>query len=183
MPAHGGYIFILPRRPRKDYPLVSENLLPSSANEARWAETWQELGQGAPTLAGLARVCSLSMAAGGDKTLTLSPEARAILFAARNRAMIEVKGANRAFDAPGRMLAVYVEMEPERTLIFRSRENPPYTIRFLAGFRELCAAGLVMHHIYQEFSLTREGLELAATVLEADVATLLGGATELGLHE
>jgi len=65
----------------------------------------------------------------------------------------------------------------------RSRENPAYTIRFLAGFRELCAAGLVMHHIYQEFSLTREGLELAATVPEAEVEALLGLATEFGLHE
>jgi hypothetical protein len=161
---------------------MPDSLLPSSANDARWAETWQDLGQGAPTLAGLARVCSLSMATGGDKRLALSPEAKAILFAARNRGVIEVKGANRAFDAPGRMLAVYVETEPERTLIFRSRENPIMTIRFLAGFRELCAAGLVMHHIYQEFSLTREGVELAATVPEGDVAALLGLATDVGLH-
>jgi len=163
--------------------MPSDNLLPSSANEARWAETWQDLGQGAPTRAGLARVCSLSMATGGDKSLPLSPEAKAILFAARNRGVMEVKGANRAFDAPGRMLAVYVEAEPDRTLIFRSRENPAYTIRFLAGFRELCSTGLVMHHIYQEFSLTREGFERAVTIPEAEVQTLLGLATEVGLHE
>ena len=163
--------------------MPSDNLLPSSANEARWAETWQDLGQGAPTLAGLARVCSLSMATGGDKSLPLSPEAKAILFAARHRGVMEVKGANRAFDAPGRMLAVYVEVEPDRTLIFRSRENPAYTIRFLAGFRELCSTGLVMHHIYQEFSLTREGIEQAATVSKAEVEALLGLATEVGLHE
>ena len=162
---------------------MPDNLLPSSANDARWAETWQELGQGAPTLAALARVCSLSMATGGDASLTLSPEARTILFAARKRAIIEVKGANRAFDAPGRMLAVYVEMEPDRTLIFRSRENPIITIRFLAGFRELCAAGLVMHHIYQEFSLTREGVELASTILEAEVEGLIGQGIELGTYE
>lgn len=183
MSGHAGYFPILPRRRRADYPLVPDNLLPSSANEARWAETWQELGQGAPTLAGLARVCSLSMATGGDKRLSFSPEAKAILFAARKRAVIEVKGANRAFDAPGRMLAVYVETEPDRTLIFRSREDPVVTIRFLAGFRELCAAGLVMHHIYQEFSLTREGVDLAATVPEAEVEALLALATDVGLHE
>lgn len=162
---------------------MPDNLLPSSANDARWAETWQELGQGAPTLAGLARVCSLSMATGGDKSLHLSPEARAILFAARKRAVIEVKGANRAFDAPGRMLAVYVEIEPDRTLIFRSRENPIITIRFLAGFRELCASGLVMHHIYQEFSLTRQGVDLALTVPESEVEALISLGTEVGLYE
>ena len=152
---------------------MPDNLLPSSANDARWAETWQELGQGAPTLAGLARVCSLGMATGGDKSQQLSPEARAILYAARKRALIEVKGANRAFDAPGRMLAVYVETDPDRTLIFRSRENPIITIRFLAGFRELCAAGLVMHHMYEEFSLTRTGVEQASTILEAEVEGLI----------
>lgn len=162
---------------------MRDNLLPSSANDGRWAQTWQELGQGAPTLAGLARVCSLSMASGGDKSLSLSPEARTILFAARKRAVIEVKGSNRAFDAPGRMLAVYVETEPDRTLIFRSRENPVITIRFLAGFRELCAAGFVMHHIYQEFSLTREGLEMAGTIPQQEVEPLIALGTDLGLYE
>ena len=162
---------------------MRDNLLPSSANEGRWAETWQELGQGAPTLAGLARVCSLSMATGGDKQTHLSVEAKAILFAARKRGVIEVKGSNRAFDAPGRMLAVYVEMEPDRTLIFRSREDPLITIRFLAGFRELCAAGLVMHHIYQEFSLTREGIDAAGGVPETEVEPLIALGTELGLYE
>ena len=139
---------------------MSDELLPSSANDPKWAVAWTELGHGAPTLAGLAQVASWAMATGGDKSVKFSPEARCLLFAARERGVIEVKGANRAFDAPGRMLAVYVEADEEHTLIFRSRKNPTMTIRFLAGFRELCAAGLVMHHIYTEFSLTREGLEL-----------------------
>lgn len=160
-----------------------ENLPPSAANDARWAETWQELGQGAPTLAGFARVCSLSLATGGDPDAPLSLEAKAILYAARKRGVIEVKGANRAFDAPGRMLAVYVETSPEQTLIFRSRDNPAFTIRFLAGFRELCAAGLAMHHIFQEFSLTRAGLELAQTILAEEVAPLLELATDVGTYE
>ena len=97
--------------------------------------------------------------------------------------MIDVKGANRAFDAPGRMLAVYVETNADHTLIFRSRENPATTIRFLSGFRELCAAGLVMHHIYTEFSLTREGLELAATIDQSEVESLLALANEQGALE
>jgi hypothetical protein len=131
-------------------------------------------------LAGLARVASEALARGGDPAVRLSPEARCILFAAKDRGIIEVKGANRAFDAPGRMLAVHVEADAERTFVFRIRENPAATIRFLAGFRELCAAGLVMHHIYTEFSLTREGLEAAADVPAADVEPLLAMAQELG---
>jgi hypothetical protein len=162
--------------------MLRENLLPSSSNDPRWAETWQELGHGAPTLAGLARVCSMSLASGVDHQAALSTEAKAILFAARERGVVEIKGSNQAFDAPGRMLAVYVEATPERTFVFRRRDLPAYTIRFLAGFRELCAAGLVMHHIYQEFSLTREGLEMAQTIREAEVAPLIEMATDLDVH-
>jgi hypothetical protein len=157
--------------------------LPSSSNDPRWAATWQELGQGAPTLGGLARLCSQALATGGDRSIVLSPEARAIMFAARERAMIEVKGSNRAFDAPARMLAVYIEVAPDRTLIFRRKDDPVFTIRFLAGFQELCQAGLVMHHIYHDFSLTREGLAEGAKIQEAEVAALLAQATELGLYE
>src|SRR6476469_7733523 len=159
---------------------MSNELLPSSANDPKWAVAWSELGHGAPTIAGLANVASRAMADGGNKKQPLSPEARCILFAARERGVIEVKGANRAFDAPGRMLAVYVEADEEHTLIFRSRKNPAMTIRFLAGFRELCAAGLVMHHIYTEFSLTREGLELAATIGRDEVEPLLDLAVVMG---
>src|SRR4051812_47315625 len=162
---------------------MSDDLLPSAANDPKWAVAWSELGQGAPTIAGLANVASRAMADGGDKSVRLSPEARCILFAAKERGVVEVKGANRAFDAPGRMLAVYVETDADHVLIFRSRENPKFTIRFLAGFRELCAAGLAMHHIYTEFSLTREGLELAAKIPPAEVEPLIQLGTELGLYE
>jgi len=162
---------------------MSDDLLPPSANDPQWAATWTELGQGAPTIAGLAQVASRAMASGGDKNPRLSPEARCVLFAARKRGVIDVKGANRAFDAPSRMLAVYVETDADHTLIFRSRENPTVTIRFLSGFRELCAAGLVMHHIYTEFSLTREGLDLAATIERSEVESLLAFAIEQGALE
>ena len=67
---------------------------------------------------------------------------------------------NDAFSAPARFLAVRVELDEEQWLVFRSREDPAVTIRFLDGFRELCAAGLVMHHLYRDFSLTRAGFEL-----------------------
>lgn len=157
--------------------------LTAAAADPRWAETWQELGQGAPTLAGLARICSTALATGGSPELPLSLEARALLIAAKDRGNLEVKGSNRAFDAPGRMLAVYVEAAPDRTLIFRSLENPAFTIRFLAGFRELCQAGLVMHHIYHEFSLTREGLDRAQATDPAEVEKLLAMATDLGVFE
>jgi hypothetical protein len=162
---------------------MSDELLPSSANDPKWAIAWSELGHGAPTIAGLANVASRAMADGANKGVKLSAEARCILFAAKDHGVIEVKGANRAFDAPGRMLAIYVETDAEHTLIFRSRGNPAFTIRFLAGFRELCAAGLAMHHIYTEFSLTREGLEAAKGVPHQEVSELLNQAIVMGALE
>jgi hypothetical protein len=157
---------------------MSDFLPPSADVDPRWAVTWAELGHGAPTLAGLASLASHALAQGARPEAQLSLEARCILFAARERGVLEVKGANRAYDAAGRMLAVHVEADAERTLVFRSRERPALTIRFLAGLRELCAASLVMHHIYTEFSLTREGLDLAQTVQQEEVQELLDIATE-----
>jgi hypothetical protein len=150
------------------------------SNDVRWAETWQELGEGAPTLAGFARLCSLSLAGQAQPERPLSLEAQAILYAARERGVIEVKGAHRAFDAPARLLAVQVETSPQQTTIFRSPDKPEVTIRFLAGFRELCEAGLAMHHIYGDFSLTREGFERARSIQLADVEPLLKEAVEMG---
>ncbi len=150
------------------------------SRETRWAETWQELGEGAPTLAGYARLCSLVLAGCATTSTPLSLEAKAILFAARERGMVEIKGTNKAFDAPARLLAVHVELDSQRTCVFRHRERPEITIRFLAGFRELCEAGLVMHHIYGDFSLTREGFEAARAISAEEVAEVSKDALEAG---
>jgi hypothetical protein len=155
-------------------------LQPHIDNEARWAQTWQELGEGVPTLAGFARLCSLALTREVRSDASFSLEAKSILFAAQDRGMIEIKGSNRSFDAPSRMLAVYVERTSHDFLAFRNREKPEITIRMLAGFRELCAAGLVMHHIYGDFSLTREGFELARTIAKEEVEKILQEASEFG---
>jgi len=150
------------------------------SKDARWAETWQELGEGAPTLAGFARLCSLALAGHAQPDRPLSAEAKAILYAARERGVIEIKGSNRAFDAPARLLAVHVETGPQQTTIFRNRDKPETTIRFLAGFRELCEAALAMHHIYGDFSLTREGFDAARAISHEEVEPLLKDAIEMG---
>jgi hypothetical protein len=154
-------------------------LQPYINSDARWAQTWQELGDGVPTLAGFARLCSLALADAPRADVTLSPEAKAILFAARELGIVEIKGAHRAFDAPARLLAVHVELPGMKSVALRNRSRPEITIRMLSGFRELCAAGLVMHHIYADFSLTREGFERARQVQEDEVASTLHEATEL----
>lgn len=112
-----------------------------------------------------------------------SGEALAILYSARDRGIIELKAVNTAFDAAARLLAVYVEETDERTIAFRDSHKPEITVRFLDGFRELCERGLVLHHIYRDFSLSPRGFELARKVPRERVQRWLDMATEFGLHD
>lgn len=150
--------------------------------------SWEALGNGAPVLVALAQLCSerwvrSSMEDSPSDLSRLLPEAQAILFAARDRGIVEVRAVNSAFDAAARLLAVYVEMSDERTVAFRDPASPEVTIRFLEGFRNLCDLGLVIHHIYGDFSLAPRGLELARQVEHRHVQGLLEKATEFGLHD
>ena len=150
--------------------------------------SWEALGQGAPTLVALAQLCSDCWGLGKQPTENAAenqfgPEARAILFAAQHRGIIEIRAVNSAFDAAARLLAVYVELSDERTIAFRDPKNPAVTVRFMEGFRELCQHGLVMHHIYRDFSLTPRGIKVAQLITASDVQHLLEQATEFGLHD
>lgn len=144
---------------------------------------WEEMGAGAPTLIGLARLCADAIHRGAAADMELSPEALAILYAARDRGVIEVKGDHNAFEAPDRFLAIYVELDEQRTVVFRNRAEPEITIRFFNGFRQLCQAGLVMHHLYHDFSLTTAGFQRAQTITADDVAEPMTHAREFGLHD
>ena len=129
----------------------------------------------------LATLCSRALTAGKVLDRPLSAEARAILYAARLRGVLEIKGNYRAFEAPERFLTVYVELNNETPLALKSRDEPALTIRFLDGFRELCEAGLIMHHLYRDFSLTRAGFAAAAGTGRADAALLEPLLEEQGL--
>ena len=84
------------------------------------AASWEALGEGAPTLAALAGLCAQRLLEPPrDVALeTLSLPSRTILYAARQRGVIEVRGVSSAFEAPARMLAVYVEEDDQRTIVF-----------------------------------------------------------------
>ena len=133
------------------------------------AGIWEDLGHGAPTLMAFAQLCGSAIVSSPRPDATLSDEAKAILFAARSRGFVEIVATNTAFEAQERFLAVRVETNPNTTLTFRSRNDPQLTVRFLDAFRELCAAGLVMHHLYRDFSLTRAGFERAAKIERTEV--------------
>ncbi len=150
--------------------------------------SWEALGQGAPTLVALAQLCSdcwvlRKRPTENDLQMQFSPEARTILFAAQHRGIIEIRAVNSAFDAAARLLAVYVELSDERTIAFRDAKNPEVTVRFMEGFRELCQSGLIMHHIFRDFSLTPQGIEVAKSIAASEVQQLLEQATEFGLHD
>ncbi len=135
--------------------------------------SWNEMGAGAPTLIALAQLCSRAMAFGRAPTEELTPEAKAILYAARQRGILEVKGSNTAYESPSRLLTVFVETEANSQIRFRDPHDPKQNIRFLDGFRLLCANGYVMHHLYHEFSLTTAGFDRAHQLAPDGLESLL----------
>ncbi|MCA9129891.1 MAG: hypothetical protein KDB22_22545 [Planctomycetales bacterium] len=150
--------------------------------------SWEALAEGAPMLVALAQLCNdawvhrRGRAADPSKAILL-PEARAILFAARARGVVEIRAVNSAFDAASRLLAVYVEVDEERTIAFRDASQPEVTLLFLEGFRNLCESGLVLHHIARDFTLSPQALQIARQIDQQEVAELLAKATEFGLHD
>jgi len=133
----------------------------------------EELLSGVPTIGAFARLCANVLAQPrsdtASPTVELSGEAEAILWAARERGILEIKGINQEVESAKRLLAIYVEVDSDCFLVFRNRQDPQVTLRFLDGFRELCEAGFMMHHLGTEFSLTRSGF---ARTAELDESTL-----------
>ena len=152
-------------------------------DDRRLIRSWEDLGAGAPTLIALASLCSQALASGRVSDAPLSEEAKAILYAARRRGVIEIKGNYRAFEAPARFLTVFVELEVDVSLAFKSTSDPVLTIHFLEGFRELCSEGFVLHHLYRDFSLTRRGFERAGKIRREEVPLLTGLVEEHGMAE
>ncbi len=149
--------------------------------------SWEALGNGAPMLVALAQLCSETWVNHSEDEQfeldSLSLEAQTILHAARNRGVIEIRAVNSAFEASARMLAVYVELDDARTVAFRQPSDPKVTLQFLTAFRELCSRGLILHHIYRDFSLSSKALEIGKSISIDKVGALLSNATEFGLHD
>jgi hypothetical protein len=155
-------------------------MLQRNLSQAQPAESlvWEDLTNGVPTIAALADLCSHVLADPASdpaavKLSGLSREAAAILQAARETGSISIRGDKNAFEPGERYLAICVELGEGRRMEFRVADRPEQTIRFMNGFRQLCRAGLVMHHLMNEFSLTAAGFELARQVQSGEVAELV----------
>ncbi|MBA61458.1 MAG: hypothetical protein CMJ76_03745 [Planctomycetaceae bacterium] len=145
--------------------------LPSFISSATGqANLWKDLTHSVPTLAALAQLASDRLVTPTTTEIELSLEARTILSITRNRGVIELKSNNTEFESAQRMLAVYVEQSADTHVMFRSRIEPEITVKFLDGFRQLCDAGLVMHQVGGEFSLTSKGFEQAKAINPAEVS-------------
>lgn len=146
------------------------------------ATAWTDLQEGALTVLGLARLCSLAISQPSEEECSaeqFSDEAKAILVLAAKRGVIDIRANRDAFDSADRFLAVCVESEPEKRLLFLRKDDPRQTISFLEGFRELCAAGMVIHHLQKDFSLTRAGFDLADQLQRSDFEKQIQFAVEL----
>lgn len=144
------------------------------------AASWMDMGQGAPTIIALAQLCGRGWAQGRATVEELSLEARVILFAAAHRGMLEIRGTNTAYESASRLLTVHVERDAEDRVQFRAPGNIEQNVRFLDGFRQLCAQGYVMHHLYHEFTLTPAGFALAKAIQLEEIEPLLAFQQECG---
>ncbi len=152
------------------------------SGDDRQATQWQDLGYGAPTIIGFANLCSqaLTQPTGRQESADdLSVEARTILVAAANRGTIDIRADRDSFNSAERFLAVCVEYELEKRLLFLQKEDPEQTIRFLEGFRELCQSGLVIHHLQKDFSLSAAGFHMARSLNRDEFESLLRFAVEI----
>ena len=146
--------------------MLFRNLGPDNQNPPSW---WQELGHGAPTILGFAKLCShavsgLDSRSNEDLLDELSAEAKTILVASVKRGTLDIRASRESFDSAERFLAVCVETGLDQRLLFLQKDDPEQTVRFLEGFRQLCKTGMVLHHLQRDFSLSATGFEVARLI-------------------
>ncbi len=155
--------------------MLSRNLDPQESQNGMW----QQLGDGVPTVAGFAGLCGRVIAGMVEPPSKLSAEANAILVSAVEHGVIEIRISKNSIESLDRFVAVCSERKEGGHWLFKQKSNPRQTLRFLEGFRELCQAGLVMHHSYKDFSLTVAGFEAAEKLERQDFDELLAFAEEV----
>ena len=134
---------------------------------------WESMGFGAPMIMGMAQLCSQAMAGPHYSADNLSIEGKAILFLARERGILELRGTNDAFESCQRLLTVFIECEDDQFIALKAPGNVRQTVKFLEGFRQACQAGLLFHHLQREFSLSTRGFDFADQLNESELETIL----------
>ena len=143
--------------------------------------TWQDLGNGVPTIIAMAHLSSITLAQRDLPAVNiddLSDEAKTILVGAQKSGSMCIRGDKNAFEPAERFLAVCVDLDEGRRIEFRCLQDPEQNVKFMDGLRQLCSAGLVMHQLMNDFSLTASGFELAKSLDSADFQQWLEMGTE-----
>jgi hypothetical protein len=128
---------------------------------------WKELDQGTSTICAFAELCRQAIIFPPTEPIQadqISVKAQAILASTPNRGVVDIRGKKDEFDSVERFLAVCVEVEADRRLLFRRRDDPQQTVEFLDAFGELCRAGLMIHHLGRDFSFSATGFALAKSL-------------------
>jgi hypothetical protein len=76
-------------------------------------------------------------------------------------------------------LAIHITIGEDQVLVFQDPRELRVAVEFLQGFAELCRAGLCLHQLHGEFSLTKAGFEAAAKVRREDIESWLMKAQEV----
>ena len=134
------------------------------------------MNEGYPVVSALAALSGKAIVSGdfeADETLAkLTAEAKMLLLVSRGRGTFEIRATKDSFDSTERFLAVCVETEPGAFLVFRRKDQPRQTVRFIEAFAQLCRLGLVIHHQQKEFSLSTFGYEIAESVSADEIKDL-----------
>ena len=135
------------------------------------------MNEGYPVVSALAMLSAQAIVKGefdaNDTLETLTPEAKMLLLVARVRGTFEMRATKDSFDSTERFLAVCVETESGVFLVFRRKDQPRQTVRFIEAFAELCRVGLVIHHQQKEFSLSTHGYTMAESVSADELKDLI----------
>ena len=134
---------------------------------------WESLSFGAPTVIGLAQLCGQAMMGPTLSTEDISVEAKTILYLARDRGILELRGTNDAFESCERLLTIFIECSDDQSIALKAPGNVRQSVKFLEGFRQACQAGLVLHHLQREFSLSALGFDFAEQLREEELEETL----------
>lgn len=140
---------------------------------------WEALGMAVPTISAFAYLCTRALLNASDhdsrQDESLSLGAKTILFLARVRGAIEVKVSPRAFRPSERFLALHISThsDDDESVVLQDPNELRVAVEFLDAFGELCRAGLCMHQLHGEFSLTHRGFNVAQRVLREEIGSWL----------
>lgn len=145
---------------------------------------WDSLGISVPTISAYAYLCAQALFNKHEREHSsvvpiLTGPAKTILFLGQQSGAFELKVMPRGFRTTERFLALHIHINDDESIVFQDANDLRVAIEFLNAFRELCLAGLCLHHLHGEFSLSQHGFEIAHTIQHSEVQPWLNKAQNI----